>query len=137
MLSEAPDNVRDMSTLIARFSVTGWDEHPLDGLEGGWVSAARMRKTFSSGIEGESVALFVSAGEVEGQRCYFATERITGRITTSSGSVTVQHGGLESAPDRWFGSIVPQSGTGDFADWSGTARIEHDDQGAYFVFELE
>ena len=68
-----------MAQLIARFSVTGWDELPLDGLDGGWVDAVRMRKSFSSGLVGESVALFVSAGEVEGQRCYFATERITGR----------------------------------------------------------
>ena len=126
-----------MAQLIARFSVTGWDELPLDGLDGGWVDAVRMRKTFSSGLEGDSVALFVSAGEVEGQRCYFATERITGRTEDgASGSVTVQHGGLESAPERWFGQIVPQSGDGEFAGWSGTARIEHDDQGAYFVFDL-
>ena len=68
-----------MAQLIARFSVTGWDELPLEGLDGGWVGAVRMSKSFSSGLVGESVALFVSAGEVEGQRCYFATERITGR----------------------------------------------------------
>lgn len=122
-----------MAQLIARFSVVGWDELPLAGLDGDWVSAVRMQKTFSTGLEGESVALFVSAGDVEGQRTYCATER----ITTASGEVTVQHGGLESAPDRWFGHVVPQSGTGDFAGWSGSARIEHDDQGAYFVFELD
>lgn len=122
-----------MVQLIARFSVTGWDEQPLTGLDGGWLQAVRMSKSFSSGLVGESVALFVSAGEVEGQRCYFATER----ITTPTGSVTVQHGGLESAPDRWFGSIVPQSGEGEFAAWSGTAKIEHDDEGAYFVFDLD
>lgn len=122
-----------MVQLIARFSVTGWDEQPLTGLDGGWLQAVRMSKSFSSGLVGESVALFVSAGEVEGQRCYFATER----ITTPAGSVTVQHGGLESAPDRWFGSIVPQSGEGEFAAWSGTAKIEHDDEGAYFVFDLD
>ena len=122
-----------MVQLIARFSVTGWDELPLEGLDGGWVDAVRMSKSFHHGLVGESVALFVSAGTVESQRCYFATER----ITTSAGSVTVQHGGLESAPDRWFGQIVPESGSGEFAGWSGTARIEHDDEGAYFVFTLD
>ena len=50
--------------------------------------------------------------------------------------MTVHHGGLESSPETWFGHVVPGSGTDAFADWSGTARIEHDDAGAYFVFEL-
>jgi hypothetical protein len=44
--------------------------------------------------------------------------------------------GLESDPDTWFGHIVPGTGTGGFAGWSGSARILHDDQGAYFEIEL-
>jgi hypothetical protein len=31
---------------------------------------------------------------------------------------------------------VPKTGVGDFADWSGSARIIHDDQGAYFEITL-
>ena len=31
----------------------------------------------------------------------------------------------------------PGTGTDDFADFRGAARIEHDDRGAFFVFELE
>jgi hypothetical protein len=50
--------------------------------------------------------------------------------------VTVQHGGLESDPDTWFGHIVPGTGTGGFAGWSGPAQIVHDDQGAYFEIKL-
>jgi len=123
--------------LIARFNVNGWDERPIEGLEGGWVGAVEMRKEFTSGIVGSSVALFVSSGETEGQRSYFAAERITGTTDDGrSGSVTVHHGGLESAPESWFGHVVPGSGTDDFADWSGSARIKHDDDGACFVFEL-
>lgn len=52
------------------------------------------------------------------------------------GSVTVQHGGLESDPATWFGHIVPGTGTGDFTGWSGPARIVHDDQGAFFEIDL-
>ena len=52
------------------------------------------------------------------------------------GSVTVQHGGLESDPGTWFGHIVPNTGSGGFAGWSGSARIVHDDQGAYFEINL-
>jgi hypothetical protein len=50
--------------------------------------------------------------------------------------VTVQHGGLESDPDTWFGHIVPKTGTGDFTGWSGPARIVHDGQGPYFEITL-
>lgn len=126
-----------MPTLIARFTVTGWDEQSLEGLDGDWLGAVRMSKSFTSGLTGESTALFVSSGEVDGERAYFAAERIT--ATTDDGrrgSVTVFHGGLESAPDAWLGHLVPASGTEDFADWRGSARIEHDDQGAFFVFDL-
>ena len=42
----------------------------------------------------------------------------------------------ESDPGTWFGHIVPGTGTGAFAGWSGSARIVHDDQGAYFEIEL-
>ena len=123
--------------LIARFNVNGWDERTIEGLEGGWVGAVEMRKEFTSGIVGSSVALFVSSGETEGQRSYFAAERITGTTDDGrSGSVTVHHGGLESAPETWFGHVVPGSGTDGFADWSGSAHIKHDDEGACFVFEL-
>jgi len=123
--------------LIARFNVNGWDERVIDGLEGGWMGAVEMRKEFTAGLVGSSVALFVSSGDTEGQRSYFAAERITGTTEDGrSGSVTVHHGGLESAPETWFGHVVPGSGTDDFADWAGSARIEHDDTGAYFVFDL-
>jgi hypothetical protein len=31
---------------------------------------------------------------------------------------------------------VPRTGTGDFTGWSGSERIVHDDQGAYFEITL-
>jgi uncharacterized protein DUF3224 len=125
-------------SLIARFTVNGWDERAIDGLEGGWMGAVEMRKELTEGLIGTSVALFVSSGETEGQRSYFAAERITATTDDGgSGSVTVHHGGLESAPETWFGHVVPGSGTDDFAAWAGSARIEHDEGGAFFVFELD
>jgi hypothetical protein len=127
-----------MTTLNAHFAVNGWDERTIEGLEGGWMGAVEMRKEFTAGLIGTSVGLFASSGETEGQRSYIAAERITATTEDGrSGSVTVHHGGLESDPEAWFGHVVPGSGTDDFADWSGTARIEHDDAGGpYFVFEL-
>jgi hypothetical protein len=44
--------------------------------------------------------------------------------------------GLESDPGSWFGHIVPGTCTGGFASWAGSARIIHDDEGAYFEVAL-
>jgi hypothetical protein len=124
-------------TLIARFQVDGAQPRQVAGLDADWFSLMTFAKTFTSGITGTATTLFMSAGTQEGTRSYVATERITGRTDDGSeGSVTVQHGGLESDPATWFGHIVPGTGTGGFEGWSGSARILHDDQGAYFEIAL-
>jgi len=123
--------------LIARFQVDSFEPRQVAGLDADWVGVMTFAKTFTSGITGHAITLFMSAGSEDGSRSYVATERITGRTGDGrDGSVTVQHGGLESDPGSWFGHIVPGTGTGGFAGWSGSARIVHDDQGPYFEFAL-
>lgn len=123
--------------LIARFQVDSFEPRQVAGLDADWVGVMTFAKTFTSGITGHATTLFMSAGSEEGSRSYVATERITGRTGDGrDGSVTVQHGGLESDPGSWFGHIVPGTGTGGFAGWSGSARIVHDDQGPFFEFAL-
>jgi hypothetical protein len=127
----------DTETITARFEVTGWDPAELAGLEGDWVSAIVMRKTYTGGLTGESVAHFVSSGTEE-SRGYLAAERITGTLDDGrAGSFTVHHGALQHpSDDSAFGYIIPGTGTGDFAGFAGQARILHDDDGPYFVFTL-
>ena len=124
-------------TLIARFQVDAATPTTAEGLDGDWVGMLLFRKTFTKGIVGSATTLFMAAGTEEGSRSYVATERIVGRTDDGlDGEVTVQHGGLESDPSTWFGHIVPKTGTGGFAEWSGSARIQHDDEGAYFEIDL-
>jgi Protein of unknown function (DUF3224) len=124
-------------TLIARFKVDSFEPRQVTGLEAPWISLLTFEKTFTAGIIGRATTLFMSAGTEEGSRSYVATERITGRTEDGAeGSVTVQHGGLESDPGTWFGHIVPGTGTGAFEGWTGSARIIHDDQGPYFEIKL-
>lgn len=124
-------------SFTARFRVDGADPAQVDDLDADWVGILVFHKTFTAGIVGSATTLFMSAGAEEGSRSYVATERITGRTDDGrEGSVTVQHGGLESDPSTWFGHIVPHTGTGDFAGWAGSARIQHDDDGAYFEIDL-
>jgi Protein of unknown function (DUF3224) len=124
-------------TLIARFQVDSFEPRQITGLDADWLGLLTFAKTFTSGITGHATTVFMSAGTEEGSRSYVATERITGRTDDGhEGSVVVQHGGLESEPDTWFGHIVPGTGTGGFAGWSGSARIVHDEQGACFEIKL-
>jgi Protein of unknown function (DUF3224) len=123
-------------TIIARFQVDGFEPRQAKGLDVDWFTLLTFSKTFTSGITGEATTLFMHAG-IEGSRSYVATERITGRTDDGrEGSVTVQHGALESDPASVWGHIVPGTGTGGFAGWSGPALIRHDDQGAYFEITL-
>jgi Protein of unknown function (DUF3224) len=121
-------------TLIARFKVDGFEPRKVEGLDADWVGLLTFAKTFTAGIIGNATTLFMSAGTEEGSRSYVATERISGRLEAGAaeGQLIVQHGGLESDPATWFGHIVPGTGTGPFAGWSGSARIVHDDEGAFF-----
>jgi hypothetical protein len=124
--------------LIARFQVDGAEPTSVAGVEGDWVQVLVFSKTFTSGIIGKATTLFMAAGSEEGSRSYVATERVEGRSDDGrQGAVTIQHGGLESDPGTWFGHIVPKTGTGDFSGWSGSARIVHDDDGAYFDIQLD
>ena len=124
--------------LKARFTVTEFEPTPLHGIDDDWVGAVTMRKDFTEGIVGSSIAHFVSSGDEEGGRGYLAVERITGTLDDGrSGAFTVHHGALAHPSDESaFGYIIPGTGTGDFAEFAGTARIIHDDEGPYFVFDL-
>ena len=123
-------------TIIARFQVDGFEPRQVKELDADWFTLLTFSKTFTSGITGQATTLFMHAG-IEGSRSYAATERITGRTDDGrEGSVTVQHGALESDPASIWGHIVPGTGTGGFAGWSGPALIRHDDQGAYFEITL-
>lgn len=131
-----------MTTLIARFDVTGWDPAPLTslgltGADGDWLGAITMKKIYTSGIVGESIAHFISSG-TEASRGYLAAERITGTTDDGrTGSFTVHHGGTQTGDDLTiFGTIIAGTGTGDFAAFSGPAAIVHDADGPHFVFEL-
>jgi hypothetical protein len=124
--------------LIARFAVDNAAPAVVDGLDGDWVQTHIFTKTFTAGLHGTATTLFLASGSEEGSRSYVATERITGRTDGGTeGSFTVQHGGLESDPDTWFGHIVPGTGTGGFTGWSGSARIQHDADGAYFDIDVD
>jgi hypothetical protein len=127
----------DQKTIVARFEISGWEETELPNLPGEIAYGAKMRKTFTEGIDGTSEGLFIASGSDEGSRAYVAVERITGTLPDGrSGAFTVHHGGLESSPETWFGHIVPGTGTGELTELAGSAKISHDETGAFFTIAL-
>jgi hypothetical protein len=128
-------------SVIARFGIDGFEARQVSGLDVDWFGVLTFAKTFTAGVVGTATTVFLASGE-EGNRAYLAVERITGRLEgetaggAAEGAVTVHHGGLESDPDATFGHIVPGTGTGPFTGWQGSARIAHDDDGAFFVIDL-
>jgi Protein of unknown function (DUF3224) len=124
--------------IVARFEVIEFAPAELPGIEGDWVGAVVMRKNFTSGLTGSSVAHFVSSG-TEASRGYLAAERVEAVLDDGRhGAFTVHHGALQHPSDASaFGYIVPGTGTDDFTDFAGTAEIVHDEDGPYFVFALE
>src|SRR5258705_11635996 len=126
-----------MVTLIARFQVDGYERRQVTGLDADWFGLMTFTKTFIAGIIGHATTLFMAAGSQEGSRSYVATERITGRLDGGEeGSVTVQHGGLESDPGTWFGHNVPNTGTRGFGRRAGAARVADGDPGCDFASHL-
>lgn len=126
-----------MTEITARFTVAGYDPSTIPGIDGEWVGALIMRKSYSGALEGTGLLHFVSSG-TEGNQGYLAAERIVARLDGIDGEVTVHHGALNSTDDASaFGYIIPGTGVGAFAGWKGTARILHDEQGPSFVFTLE
>lgn len=125
--------------LRLRFTVTGWEPAEVGGVEGDWVGAATMRKTYDEGLTGSSVAHFVASGDEEHGRGYLAAERIEGVLDDGRrGAFTVHHGALQSPEDpSAFGWIIPGSGTGDLAGLRGSARIRHDERGPLLELDLD
>lgn len=129
-----------MTTLRLRFTVTGSEPDEIAAATSDWVAAATMRKTYAGGFTGSSVAHFVSSGSEEHGRAYTAAERIEGRFDDGRrGSLVVHHGGVQT-PDGGssaFGWIVPGTGTDDLRGFTGSAAIDHDEDGAVLLLHLD
>ncbi|AMM20695.1 hypothetical protein AX769_11780 [Frondihabitans sp. PAMC 28766] len=127
-----------VETITARFELTLAAPFDLPGVEGGWVQGLSMHKTFTAGLVGQSDLVFLTSGEEETGRGYVAVERIVGTLDDGRrGAITVHHGAMQTPSDSGqFGNIVPGSGAGDFVHFTGSAAIQHDNEGPFFVLSL-
>ena len=120
--------------LVARFEVRSGGEVDLPEDARNWVTALRWDKSFVEGVTGRATTLFWHSGPA-GARSYVAVERIEGCLDDGrAGTLIVHHAGTESDVETHYGIVV--DGGGDFAGWTGRARLRHDERGAYFEFDL-
>lgn len=127
-----------VETLTLRFDVTAATPVEIPGADASWVQGLAMHKTFTAGLVGQSDLVFLTSGEEETGRGYVAVERLSGTLDDGrSGAITIHHGAMQTPSDSGqFGNIVPGSGTGDFARFAGSAAIQHDNSGPFFVLSL-
>jgi hypothetical protein len=52
-------------TLIARFRVDSFEPRQITGLDADWLGLLTFAKTFTSGITGQAITVFMSAGTEE------------------------------------------------------------------------
>lgn len=126
--------------LKSSFEIKGWDVAETGGEpELADVARATIRKSFTGDLEGTSIGyglLLQTPAETGG---YVVIERVSGKADGREGSFVIQHYGVRDAAGGgpWYGDVVPGSGTDGFTGVTGTFAIQHDDEGAFFTFDLE
>jgi hypothetical protein len=127
-----------------RFTVASWHEDTFADIDGTGTTAgeqyyperglshARVRYTYSGGLQGESVLSYLIAYKPGGAPV-LAFERFTGSVDGHEGSCVFQHVGGQDAGAVWAHlEVVPGMGTGALEGLRGEAdlRIEgHSDTG--------
>lgn len=105
----------------------------------GRMSVGRMLidKQYSGELAGIGQGEFLSAGNpAAGSAGYVAIEHVTATIGARSGSFALQHAGVMHAGESQLAiSIVPGSGTGDFAGMTGTLKIDIVERQHHYVLD--
>ena len=121
------------------FKITSWEPHTEENDEIADIARARIRKEFTGAMTGTSVANAILYQTPVKSGGYAALERITCRIGEREGTFVVQHSGIRDTDGNGpaYGDVVPGSGTGGFEGVTGTMNIAQDDDGEFFLFDLE
>ena len=103
-----------MTTANARFAIKGWDEKAYsEGQDLPKLTRARVNKTFTGDIEGESELEYLMMYRSDGSATFVGLERVVGQISGKSGTFVLQRTGVfEGGQAKESYSVVPGSATG-------------------------
>ena len=121
------------------FDITGTPQANTEGSEA--VGAMRMvfRKTFHGPLQGTSVVEMMGIMYKESlSGAYVALEKITGTLDGRTGSFCMQHSSTMARgnPEQRI-TVVPDSGTGELADLSGSLTIDIVEKVHHYTFVYE
>ena len=123
----------------ANFSVKSWDENAYAEIDGGRkLTKASVVYGVTGDLEGESRSESLMAYAADGTATFLGLDHIVGRIGDRSGSFVLQTTGTyDGQTARAASTVVPGSGTGDFARVSGTCRYVATKEAVPFTFDLD
>lgn len=124
-----------METAEGTFVIDDWVASDLEAPAGHATSTAVVRKTFSGGIAGTSLAhLVLAQTPTEGSMAYVGLERLDVVLDGRGGTFLLMHSALSvrgEATATW--TIVPDSGTGGLTGITGTADIQNTGEAVHIV----
>lgn len=116
-----------MSTQITSpFNIDNWDEEPVSEPDDGpKLMHARVSKTFSGDIKGESILEYLLITYHDNFSRFVGMERIEGTLNGRSGSFILrQEGTFKEGSAQADCRIVENSGTGELEGISGNGTME-------------
>lgn len=111
---------------------------PYNTSAGAGVGRFSIDKQYHGDIEGTGEGEMLSSGNpASGSAGYVAIERVTATIRGKTGSFSLQHSGtMEKGALSLSISVVPGSGTGDFAGIAGTMNITVENGKHSYLFDF-
>lgn len=124
------------------FAIDSFEPSDAEDWDGSQFGTVELRKTFSGEVEGTSIVRMMGVtAPVATSRAYAAFEHVTATVAGRGGSFVLQHGALSRGPEDETTlalTIVTDTGTGELAGISGTARIDRDEDGTHrFTLDYE
>lgn len=103
------------------------------------IGRLAIAKKYHGDLEGTGVGQMLGVRtDVNGSAGYVAMERVTGLLAGRSGTFTLQHSGtMPRGAPKLFITVIPDSGTGEFAGLSGSMVINIVDGKHFYEFDYQ
>jgi Protein of unknown function (DUF3224) len=108
------------------FKIDNWDENEILQTESGSkITNAKVSRSFDGDLEGEGSVEWLMGYSEDGTATFVGLERVVGRIGDKTGTFVLQHvGTFDGQVSKAQLTVVPGSGTGDFAGLRGEGSFE-------------
>jgi hypothetical protein len=115
----------------ASFEVTNWNEEPLDDqADGVKMTTAKVTKSYSGEIVGDSFTEWLMAYAADGSASFVGLERVDATVAGRRGTLVLQHvGRFEAGAAKAELTVVAGCGTGELTQAKGRGDFLADPAG--------